>query len=93
MEFEIDLIPSIKPISMAPYRLAPKEIEELWLQIDDLKFKGLICSTLAVRGRACVGGRRRAGMRCCRAGTLASYHAGRSTTISEGATTRPTSSG
>ena len=60
---------------------------------DACPLRGVDCSTPAVCGRACVGGRRRAGMRCCRAGTLAGYHAGRATQCRGGATTSPTSPG
>ena len=42
VEFIIDLIPGAGPVSKAPYRMAPKEMEELREQIDDLLSRGLI---------------------------------------------------
>ncbi|XP_073007459.1 uncharacterized protein [Typha latifolia] len=42
VEFIIDLIPGAGPVSKAPYRMAPKEMEELREQIDDLLCRGLI---------------------------------------------------
>ncbi|XP_073001473.1 uncharacterized protein [Typha latifolia] len=42
VEFTIDLIPRVGPISKAPYHMALKEMEELREQIDDLLSRGLI---------------------------------------------------
>ena len=42
VEFTIDLQPFTQPISIPPYRLAPKELVELKVQIDDLLAKGFI---------------------------------------------------
>ncbi|XP_073152831.1 uncharacterized protein [Henckelia pumila] len=42
VEFSIDLIPGIVPISKAPYRLAPIEMKELKEQIQELLDKGFI---------------------------------------------------
>ncbi|XP_012567556.1 uncharacterized protein [Cicer arietinum] len=36
IEFSIDLVPSIGPISMAPYRMSPLELFELKKQLDEL---------------------------------------------------------
>ncbi|KAJ9547261.1 hypothetical protein OSB04_019804 [Centaurea solstitialis] len=42
VEFRIDLIPGAAPISQAPYRLAPAEMQELSSQIQDFLDKGFI---------------------------------------------------
>ncbi|MBM1124153.1 reverse transcriptase family protein, partial [Klebsiella pneumoniae] len=42
VEFTIDVIPGTEPISVAPYRMAPGEMTELWNQIEELKQKGYI---------------------------------------------------
>ena len=36
VEFFIDLVPAISPISMAPYRMAPVELKELKVQLQEL---------------------------------------------------------
>lgn len=40
--FNFDLVLGINPISMASYRLAPKEFEKMRVQLDDLLSKGFI---------------------------------------------------
>ena len=42
IDFTIDLVPGMGPISKAPYRMAPKEMEELKSQLDKLLDKGYI---------------------------------------------------
>uniref|UniRef100_A0A2N9H8A8 Reverse transcriptase domain-containing protein n=1 Tax=Fagus sylvatica TaxID=28930 RepID=A0A2N9H8A8_FAGSY len=42
IEFTIDLVPRIGPISKAPYRMAPAELKELKEQLQDLLDKGFI---------------------------------------------------
>ena len=42
VEFYIDLIPKATPISKAPYRMAPAELKELKVQLDELLEKGYI---------------------------------------------------
>ncbi|GAV81381.1 RVT_1 domain-containing protein/zf-CCHC domain-containing protein/rve domain-containing protein/RVP_2 domain-containing protein, partial [Cephalotus follicularis] len=42
MEFVIDLVPGTAPISKAPYRMAPAELRELKLQLQDLVDKGFV---------------------------------------------------
>ncbi|CAH9119792.1 unnamed protein product [Cuscuta europaea] len=42
VEFSIDLMPGTAPISKAPYRMAPKEMQELKEQLQDLLEKGYI---------------------------------------------------
>ena len=40
VEFRIDLVPGAAPIAKSAYRLAPKELEEMKRQLDDLLQKG-----------------------------------------------------
>ncbi|CAA0810269.1 Uncharacterized mitochondrial protein AtMg00860, partial [Striga hermonthica] len=42
VEFTIDLVPGAGPVSKAPYRMAPKEIQELKAQIQELLNLGFI---------------------------------------------------
>ena len=42
IEFSIDLQPGTAPISQAPYRMAPAELKELKVQLQDLLDKGYI---------------------------------------------------
>ena len=42
VEFGIDLIPGTNPISIAPYRLAPAELKEMQIQLNDLLKTGFI---------------------------------------------------
>ena len=42
VEFTIDLAPGIAPISKAPYRMAPMELKELKIQLQELLDKGFI---------------------------------------------------
>ncbi|GKF62126.1 putative reverse transcriptase domain-containing protein, partial [Tanacetum coccineum] len=42
VEFKIDLVPGIAPVSHAPYRLAPSEMKELSKQLKELLEKGFI---------------------------------------------------
>ena len=42
IEFAIDLLPGTAPISKAPYRMAPTELKELKVQLQDLLEKGFI---------------------------------------------------
>lgn len=41
-EFAIDLVPNTAPISIPPYRMAPAELKELNIQLQDLVDKGFI---------------------------------------------------
>jgi len=36
VDFTIDLVPGVRPVSMTPYRMAPAELAELKKQIEDL---------------------------------------------------------
>lgn len=42
IEFSIDLVPNIAPISQAPYRMALEELMELKEQLQELVNKGFI---------------------------------------------------
>uniref|UniRef100_UPI001C3D73DE reverse transcriptase family protein n=1 Tax=Picosynechococcus sp. (strain ATCC 27264 / PCC 7002 / PR-6) TaxID=32049 RepID=UPI001C3D73DE len=42
VEFTIDLVPGTTPISQAPYRMAPSELKELKVQLQELVDKGYI---------------------------------------------------
>nr|GEV17640.1 putative reverse transcriptase domain-containing protein [Tanacetum cinerariifolium] len=42
VEFQIDLIPRATPVARAPYRLAPSEMRELLIQLQELLEKGFI---------------------------------------------------
>ncbi|KAL5773512.1 hypothetical protein ACOSQ2_013436 [Xanthoceras sorbifolium] len=42
IEFQIDLAPGTEPISKAPYRMAPSELKELKVQMEELMNKGFI---------------------------------------------------
>ncbi|GJZ47475.1 putative reverse transcriptase domain-containing protein [Tanacetum coccineum] len=42
VEFRIDLVPGVAPVAHAPYRLAPSEMRELSVQLQELLEKGFI---------------------------------------------------
>jgi hypothetical protein len=42
VEFKIELVPGIAPISRRPYRMPPNELAELKIQLQELLKKGLI---------------------------------------------------
>lgn len=42
LEFTINLIPGAPPVSKAPYRMSPKELQELKVQLQELLNKGFI---------------------------------------------------
>jgi len=42
IDFEIELVPNAQPISKASYRMAPTELKELKIQLDELLEKGFI---------------------------------------------------
>ena len=42
IEFSIDLVPRTTPISIAPYRMAPAELKELKMQLQELVDKEFI---------------------------------------------------
>ncbi|GJY48382.1 putative reverse transcriptase domain-containing protein [Tanacetum coccineum] len=43
VEFQIDLVPGDAPVARSPYRLAPSEMRELSIQLEELLEKGFIC--------------------------------------------------
>ncbi|GKC90470.1 putative reverse transcriptase domain-containing protein [Tanacetum coccineum] len=45
VEFRIDLVPGAAPVARAPYRLAPSEMKELSVQLQELLEKGFIRSS------------------------------------------------
>ncbi|GJY25912.1 putative reverse transcriptase domain-containing protein, partial [Tanacetum coccineum] len=45
VEFRIDLVPGAAPVARAPYRLAPSEMRELSVQLQELLEKGFIRSS------------------------------------------------
>ena len=45
MDFIIELHPSTSPISMTPHRIAPVELQELKVQLQELLYKGFIRSS------------------------------------------------
>ena len=42
IEFEIELMPGTRPISIPPYRMAPAELKELKEQLQELVVRGFI---------------------------------------------------
>ncbi|GJW11083.1 putative reverse transcriptase domain-containing protein [Tanacetum coccineum] len=50
VEFRIDLVPGAAPVAHAPYRLAPSEMKELSVQLQELLEKGFICPSSSPRG-------------------------------------------
>ncbi|KAK8935924.1 hypothetical protein KSP39_PZI014098 [Platanthera zijinensis] len=50
VEFVIDFEPGTHPIAKAPYRMAPHELEELRVQLDELLAKGFIRQSLSPWG-------------------------------------------
>jgi hypothetical protein len=50
VEFSIDLLPGTNPISKAPYRIAPTELRELKVQLQELLNKGFIRPSISPWG-------------------------------------------
>jgi hypothetical protein len=50
VEFGIDLVPGTKPISRAPYRMAPAELEELKKQLQELMDRGFVRPSISPWG-------------------------------------------
>ncbi|GJS02591.1 hypothetical protein Tco_0319099 [Tanacetum coccineum] len=50
VEFRIDLVPGAAPVACAPYRLAPSEMKELSVQLQELLEKGFIRLSLSPWG-------------------------------------------
>ncbi|GJT74901.1 hypothetical protein Tco_1041626 [Tanacetum coccineum] len=51
VEFRIDLVPGAAPVARAPYRLAPSEMKELSVQLQELLEKGIISTGSFTVGR------------------------------------------
>ncbi len=47
VQFEIDVMPGVGPISVTPYRMAPAELKELKVQLQELLDKGFICPSVS----------------------------------------------
>ncbi|XP_057520887.1 uncharacterized protein LOC130801136 [Amaranthus tricolor] len=66
VDFSIDLVPETGPISKAPYRMAPKEMEELKVELEDLLEKGYIRPSISPWGASVLFERKKDGtMRLC----------------------------
>jgi hypothetical protein len=50
MEFTIELQPGTTPISRQPYKMTPKELAELKVQLKELLDKGYICPSFSPWG-------------------------------------------
>jgi hypothetical protein len=50
IKFSIELVPGIGPLSKAPYRMAPTELRELKLQLQDLLDKGFVRPSVSLWG-------------------------------------------
>ena len=50
IEFSIDVVPGATPASITPYRMAPVELKELKLQLQELLEKGFIRSCVSPWG-------------------------------------------
>ncbi|RVW74763.1 Retrovirus-related Pol polyprotein from transposon 17.6 [Vitis vinifera] len=50
VEFTIDLAPGTTPISNAPYRMAPMELKDLKIQLQELLYKGFIRPSVSPLG-------------------------------------------
>ena len=50
IEFAIDVVPSATPASITLYRMAPVELKELKLQLQELLDKGFICPSVSPWG-------------------------------------------
>ena len=66
VDFSIDLVPGTGPISKVPYRMAPKEMEELKVQLEELLGKGYIRPIVSLWGAPVLFVRKKDGtMRFC----------------------------
>ena len=50
VEFSIDLLPGTDPISLTPYRMAPAELRELKIQLQELLDQGFIQPSISPWG-------------------------------------------
>ena len=50
IEFEIELAPGTEPISITPYRMAPVELRELKVKMEELLSKGFVKMSISLWG-------------------------------------------
>ncbi|XP_074356031.1 uncharacterized protein LOC141695701 [Apium graveolens] len=65
VEFSIDLLPDAQPISKAPYRMAPLELQELKEQLEELLDKGFIRPSVPPWGAPVLFVKKDGSMRLC----------------------------
>ena len=66
VEFQIETIPGVAPISMAPYRMAPAELKELKKQLEELLDMGFFRLSVSPWGAPVLFVRKKDGsMRLC----------------------------
>ena len=53
IDFQIELAPGTEPISKAPYRMAPLELKELKVQMEELVSKGFFQAEYFALGSSC----------------------------------------
>ena len=59
VDFGVELHPGISPISMTPHRMAPAELQELRVQLQELLDKGFIRPSTSPRGASVLVGKKR----------------------------------
>ena len=59
VDFGIELHPGISPISMTPHRMAPVELQELRVQLQELLGKGFIRPSTSLRGASVLVAKKR----------------------------------
>ena len=64
VEFGIDLLPGTAPVSIAPYRIAPKELMELKVQIQELLDRGFIRPSVSPWGAPVLFVKKKDGTMC-----------------------------
>jgi hypothetical protein len=47
IDFSIDLVPGVSPMSKTAYRMCTPELKELQMQLEDLLKKGYICPSVS----------------------------------------------
>ena len=66
IDFHIDLQPGVAPISVAPYRMAPAELQELKVQLEELLQLGFIRPSVSPWGASAVFAKKKDGsLRLC----------------------------
>jgi hypothetical protein len=50
IDFSIDLVPGVAPVSKTPYRMGTPELKELQMQLEELLKKGYICPSVSPWG-------------------------------------------